>query len=377
VTRPVRARPPGPRERLLLVGAGHSHLHVLLHATRLREAGYDVTLVAPDSFLYSGAAAAVSTGHLPAAAAQIDVAGLATRSGVTHHVGRLAALDPVHQTARTDDGTELHWDVACLNLGSTTAWPTDTRRPADTDRPPATILRAKPLDDLSRLLELPRDTERPVVVVGAGASGVEIAAQLAVTQPPHPAGVVLLEQGPRIAPGFPAAARRRLSEMLTERGVRIRTGRSVVALDENHLRLDDGTDLTHAGVVLATGLTAPAEVTAWGIGDDQGIPVLPTLRHRDLSALYATGDCAHFLAEPLLRVGVHGVRQGPVLLDALVSRRDGQPAPHYRPRRHHLAILDLGAGQALAVRGRLWWSGRAALWLKRRIDARWLARYAG
>ncbi|MFN2318123.1 MAG: NAD(P)/FAD-dependent oxidoreductase [Dermatophilaceae bacterium] len=375
MTRPG-TRSSGPREHLLLVGAGHSHLHLLLHAARLHEAGYDVTLVAPQYFFYSGAAAAVATGHLPVAAARIDIARLAARSGVTHHVGRLASLDPTERTARTDDGTALHWDVACLNLGSTTAWPTDTYAPGGTDTPPATVLRAKPLDDLGRLAELPLKPERPVVVVGAGASGVEIAAQLGVARGPHHAGVMLIEQRPQIAPGLPAAARRRLAAMLAERGVRIRTGRSVVALDERGLLLDDGTDVAHAGVVLASGLTAPAEVLAWGIGDADGIPVLPTLRHRDIPGLYATGDCAHFLADPLPRVGVHGVRQGPVLLDALLARREGRPAPRYRPRRRHLAILDLGDGQALAVRGRLWWSGRTPLRLKRRIDRSWVARYS-
>ena len=37
---------------------------------------------------------------------------------------------------------------------------------------------------------------------------------------------------------------------------------------------------------------------------------------------------------------------------------------------------DLGDGRGLAVRGRWWWEGRAALWLKRRKDRRWLARYS-
>ena len=34
-----------------------------------------------------------------------------------------------------------------------------------------------------------------------------------------------------------------------------------------------------------------------------------------------------------------------------------------------------GGGVGLAVRGRFWWCGTAALRLKRRIDRRWLARY--
>jgi hypothetical protein len=44
------------------------------------------------------------------------------------------------------------------------------------------------------------------------------------------------------------------------------------------------------------------------------------------------------------------------------------------PQRRALLILNLGDGTALAVRGRWWWHGRAALGLKDWIDTRWLAR---
>lgn len=219
MTRPAGARPPGPRERLLLVGAGHSHLHVLLHATTLDEAGYDVTLVAPASFFYSGAAAAVATGRLPAAAAEVDVAALAARSGVRHLAGRLAAFDPLCGWGRTEDGDEVHWDVACLNLGSTTPWPADLQRPVGTDLSRTAILRAKPLDDLRRLVDLPCDARYPLVVIGGGASGVEIAAQLAVARSPHTAGVVLVEQGPWITPGFPEPSGDPMRAMLAMAGL--------------------------------------------------------------------------------------------------------------------------------------------------------------
>ena len=110
----------------------------------------------------------------------------------------------------------------------------------------------------------------------------------------------------------------------------------------------------------------------WAVRD--GFPVRATLQHRDHDDVYAAGDCADFLPATLPRIGVHGVRQGPVLLAALEARASGAPAPVYRPQRRALSILDLGGGTALAVRGRWWWLGRSSLVLKRRIDRRWLRR---
>jgi hypothetical protein len=39
-------------------------------------------------------------------------------------------------------------------------------------------------------------------------------------------------------------------------------------------------------------------------------------------------------------------------------------------------VLNLGDGTGLAVRGRSWWYGRAALRVKTSIDRRWMAGYA-
>jgi len=127
--------------------------------------------------------------------------------------------------------------------------------------------------------------------------------------------------------------------------------------------------------VLATGLIAPPLVTATGLGDAHGIPVTPQLvhpRHRDL---YAVGDAAFFTARPLPKLGVHGVRQGPVLVRSLLARAAGEPLPAYRPQRQALQILDLGGGSAVASRGRWWLTGPAMRWLKDGIDQRWLDRY--
>jgi NADH dehydrogenase FAD-containing subunit len=114
---------------------------------------------------------------------------------------------------------------------------------------------------------------------------------------------------------------------------------------------------------------------ALGLGDARGVPVTATLQHPDHADVHAVGDCARFLPQPLPRIGVHGVRQGPVLLASLLARARGAELPSYEPQREALAVLDLGDGVGLAVRGRWWWQGRAALLLKRWIDRRWLRQY--
>ena len=92
--------------------------------------------------------------------------------------------------------------------------------------------------------------------------------------------------------------------------------------------------------------------------------------------VHGGGDCVAFDERPLARAGVYGIRQAPVLLDNLLAALNGGPPRPFGPQRHYLWIMNLGDGTGLAMRGNLWWHGRAALRLKDWIDRRFLGTYA-
>lgn len=358
--------------RLLLVGAGHAHLHLLRHASRLEAAGYRTTLVAPAWFDYSGAASGIAASGRDPAEGRLDVAALARRNQVDHRQGLIVEVDPLARTATADDGARLGWDVVSFNIGSVAGL--DPGAGGD-----AAVIAVKPLVDLTRLRERlrvpPAGRGHHVTVVGAGASGIELSAHLAARDDTD--RVLLLERGPRVGAFLPPRAARRLDHLLASRGVEVLTDVEPNRVEEDAVVLRDGTRVPHDTVVVATGLAAPPLATRAPLGGPHGFPVRATLQHRDHDDVYAAGDCADFLPTGLARVGVHGVRQGPVLLAALEARTSGAPAPVYRPQQEMLSILDLGGGTALAVRGRWWWLGRSSLVLKRRIDRRWMSAYRG
>jgi NADH dehydrogenase FAD-containing subunit len=55
---------------------GHAHLYALKHLSRLIAAGYEVVVVAPDVFSYSGLATSVLSGRYPPGQDIVDVAAL-------------------------------------------------------------------------------------------------------------------------------------------------------------------------------------------------------------------------------------------------------------------------------------------------------------
>ena len=353
---------------LLLVGAGHAHLYVLKRAADLVAAGYRVQLLAPRFFDYSGVASATAAGALSSDAGRIDVRSLASASSVEFHEGTLESLDPNERIAVTSDGHQLSYDVLSVNIGSVVA-------PLGMHVHPA-VLRVKPLSglaDLDARLRASGQQGATVTVVGGGASGLELAAHLSVRS--EVAQIRLVESGSTIGPDLPTGARKRVIRLLATRGVIVRTGCVVRDVGERRLVCDDDTEISHDVALLATGLTAPPLLGELGLGDGRGVPVRATLQHVDRDDTYAVGDCARFLPGPLPRVGVHGVRQGPVLHDSLLARLRGEPLPVYEPPRRALSILDLGDEVGLAVWGRWWWYGAAPLRLKRHIDRRWLRIY--
>jgi NADH dehydrogenase FAD-containing subunit len=359
---------------VVLVGAGHGHLHIIARARELRAQGIEVTVVAPREFRYSGLISPVATGVLPRRAGRVDVAALARRAGVTHLDARVVGADVAGRRIRTDDGRWLAYSALSWNIGSVSATASMQLSGEVVVTKPLTVLAQLP-DRLAQL-DGPAAGRAPRIgIVGAGATAVELAGNLAVRLPQ--ARIVVHGRGerPLTGPGLPLAARRRALRRLTDRGVVFAMGQPVTAVTPTSITTC-GQQRPYELTLLATGLIAPPLVTELGLGDRDGIPVRATLQHPDHPEMFAIGDCSRFLPRPLPMLGVYGVRAAPVLLAGLIAFHTGATQPTYEPQRRALQVLELGGGRGLAVRGRWWSEGYTALGLKRAIDHRWLARYA-
>ncbi|MCC5882063.1 MAG: FAD-dependent oxidoreductase [Halomonas sp.] len=370
--------------RIVLIGAGHAHLHVIRHIGRLAEAR--VTLVDPGSFWYSGMASGVLGGSHDSSEDRIDPKRLARHHGVNHVRGRLARLDHPQRLVYLADGRSLPYDLVSLNLGSI----------APTLAPLAEGPRAwavKPIQQLVALrhcLETAyRRGECPaLVVVGGGASGVELACNLRALAEKHAArtSITLVTRGNTLLDGAPQGAQHWIAGHLQRLDIQVRCGmRAVsyhrqgvliaaqpVARDQENLELIECQHVMHA-----SGLAPPPVLEHLGVRliAGRGVAVGDTLQSVEDQDIFAAGDCAALVDHPLPRLGVYGVRQAPVLLANLAARLKGRNLHRYTPQVSALTILNLGQGNGLAIRGRLWWAGRLSLLWKRRLDERFMQRY--
>jgi NADH:ubiquinone reductase (H+-translocating) len=146
-----------------------------------------------------------------------------------------------------------------------------------------------------------------VAIVGGGATGVELSAELRNTahvlsayglhklDPRHDIGIVLIEAGPRILPALQERVSTATTELLTKLGVQVMVGETVAEVAPGLVRTASGKTLRADLTVWAAGIKAPAV-----LGELDGLPVnrlgqlvvRRTLQTEIDDDIFALGDCA-------------------------------------------------------------------------------------
>lgn len=360
----------------VLLGAGHAHLHVIASAERFRRIGHELVVVAPDAFWYSGLATGMLGGHYPPELDRIDVSALAARHGARFLRDRAIGLDREARTVLLERHGPLPFGALSLNLGSAPPAIPGPGQPGAYSVKPISELR-----DLRYNLEArfrAGSTVR-IVVAGAGATGAELAGNLAalVWREEGIANITVLAAGPEILEQLPSAAAATIRRKLETRGIAFRMNSPVVRLESGVAVLESGVELPFDVFLNATGLTPAPVLSGFGLplSREGALLVDRYLRSPADPAIHGGGDCIALDGRALPKVGVHAIRQAPILLHNLLASLQGTEPRRYRPQRRYLWIMNLGDGTGVAMRGRLWWHGRAAFRLKDWIDRRFLSSY--
>jgi selenide,water dikinase len=362
------------------VGGGHAHVHLLSALAARPLPGVEVTLVSPSPHHhYSGMVPGFLQGVYAEAELTLDLGWLARRAGARLVEAMAEAIDVAGRAVEAS-GARLPFDVLSLDVGADPAGldVPGVREHAVTIRPmrQAVALRAR----VDALGAAARGGPVRVVVVGAGAGGVEVT--LAVHRRIRAGGarpaVALVEAAPQVLPDYAAPVRRRAAGILARRGISVTTSRAVDQVERDSVRLADGARLLSDLVVWLAGAAGPRLLARTGLPlDARGFLLVgPTLRSTDGSPVWAAGDCATLSDHPETpKAGVYAVRQGPVLARNLRAALGDGTSRAYVPQKTFLSLLNTADGKAL-----LRWHGvvshsRFAWWLKDRIDRGFVRRY--
>lgn len=376
-------QPDSGRERLVLVGGGHTHVQVLksLGTEPLQDAELTVVIPSPLA-IYSGMVPGFVAGRYAAEELAIDVEALAHLARAKLVTRTALAIDTARRRILVEGGEEVPYDLASINIGSTVAG-LDVPGVGEHTIPTRPI--SGLVERIDSLIDRAHDSERQrsfrVVVVGGGAGGVELAFCLEhrlKREGCRAVDVLLVNDGSRLLAGYPPGLAERVEEHSRKRAVTVRNGRRVVAVEPELVRFADGASTAQDAVIWVTGAASHALFRDSGLPvDDRGFALTrSTLQIEGHQRLFAVGDCATLSEHrDTPKAGVYAVRQGPILIHNLRALLAGRSLQTYTPQRDFLTLLNLGDGTAVGTKWGLSFEGRWVMELKDRIDRHFMARF--
>ena len=385
---------------LVLIGAGHTHLHVVRQWRMQPISGVQLTLISPFSrATYSGMLPGTLAGLYQPSEMEIDLYRFTAGTGIRLIVAPASGLQPASRLITFADRAPLRFDVASVGIGSVPSR-------GDLWRSLPQVLSIKPmatfLDRLKSVVNPYRNNRRPVrcVVVGGGAAGTEVAFCLDqwLVREGFKHQVTLLDSHPEILSGYVPGLIRQARSLLAARGILVQLGQRVTeitAMDEPasgpppngdspegghsaaRLTLADGTRLSADVIIWATSASPPAVLENFQLPKTDGgfLAVRSTLQTTADAPVFAVGDTASFVDQRVPKAGVYAVREGPVLWTNLQNMFAGRPLTPYQPQRGFLSLLSTGDRRALLQYQGWTQYGQWAWWLKDRIDRQFMQLY--
>jgi NADH dehydrogenase len=334
--RPVAVAAPRPeRKRVVIVGGGFAGL-AAAHA--LRHADAEVVLIDRRNhhifqpLLYQVATAVLSPAEIAAPIRQLEV----KQRNVTVLLAEITGVDVASRTVEASAPgvgvRRIAFDYLVVATGMRPSYfghdEFARHAPGLKSLTDAEAIRAKILGAFELAATTDDEGQRAramtFVLVGAGPTGVELAASLAqmvkVTLrgnfhriDPAKTTIILLDAGSRVLPTFAESLSRRVTRRLTKLGVKVLTGVKVETVDEQGV-IAGGTRIPSATVLWTAGVAASPIPKMLGTKTDRAGRALvdPFLRVVDAPGMFVAGDAASLMQNehPVPGVAQAAIQEG-------------------------------------------------------------------
>ncbi|HEX8488373.1 MAG TPA: NAD(P)/FAD-dependent oxidoreductase [Propionibacteriaceae bacterium] len=180
--------------------------------------------------------------------------------------------------------------------------------------------------------------EFTIVVVGGGATGVEMAGQLAELKQkaipnaypelnPALLSIVVVEMGEHLLAPFDDKLRKYALRELIKRGVDVRLKTAITEVHPDRVDFKDGTSMPVDLVIWAAGVSGHSIVREWGLPVGRGgrIEVNSDLRTTNDDHIFAIGDASIIVDNPLPQLAQPALQMGKHAAKNLVNLYKGLP----------------------------------------------------
>ncbi len=366
------------RHRVVILGGGFGGLYA---AKALKRAPVDLTVIDKRNYhLFQPLMYQVATGSLSPGEIAAPIRGVLDRQKNTRVLlGEVVDIDPVAKQVLLKDGASCPYDSLIVATGSKSAYfghdEWRTWAPSLKSIEEATMIRHKVLVAFEAAERSSDAVERNAlmtfVIVGAGATGVELAGALGEIAHrtlkhdfrsinPADAKILLVDAGQRILPTYPEALSRKAAKSLERLGASIRTEVMVteidaegvtVKTDTGHERIPARTVIWAAGIAMSDFGRQLAKRTNAEVLKPGRVKVNPDLTIPNFPDIFVIGDLAYATKEDgTLLPGVAQVAmQGGAYVAKTIAKRikgERQIKPFHYFDKGDLAVIGRGAAVA-------------------------------
>ena len=301
--------PKTDKKRVVIVGGGFGGLKL---AEKLRGSDFQVVLVDKNNYhqfpplIYQIASAGIEPSSISFPFRKI----FQKRRDFFFRMAEVRSIFPEHKIIQTSIG-KVHYDYLVLCAGATTNFFGNKNVAAEAmpmkNVSEAMGLRNALLDNFERALTCATDRERQellnVVIVGGGATGVEIAGALSEMKnyvlpkdyPDLPTSLMhiyLIEAGPRLLPAMSQESSDRVEKYLRRMGVNVLLNKMVTDYQGHNVMLRDGSSIATRTFIWVSGVAAQpvGNLDPSHLGRGRRIVVDAFNRVPGLDGVFAIGD---------------------------------------------------------------------------------------
>jgi NADH dehydrogenase len=360
-------------KRVVVVGAGFAGIGCARELAKHPHHAQVTVIDAHDYHQFLPLLYQVATFQLAGADVSMNLDDLFKRhDNVTFRLGTAAKADPAAKIVTLDDGSTLDADYLVLAAGSQANFfgtPGAEHTFPLYSLDDARRLRARVQEAFEEAEKDPSTIEMgglTFVVVGAGATGTEIAGALAdLIRDVMPsrfhdeqlsrARVIIVDAGDAILGPFSPKAHEYASKVLTERGVEIRLGTKVSEIAADHVVLSDGDTVKTRCVIWGGGLEAAPLAGASGLSQGRGgrIDVHDDLTVEGFPGVFVVGDLANIPSDDgrsFPQLGSVALQSGQWVANNILADMDGKPMEPFAYHDkgimamigHNAAIAEMG-----------------------------------
>ncbi len=346
--------PQSDKKRVVIVGGGFGGLRL---ANKLRHSDFQVVLVDRNNYhqfpplIYQIASAGIEPSSISFPFRKI----FQRRKNFFYRMAEVRSIFPKHKIIQTSIG-KVHYDYLVLAAGSTTNF-FGNKHVEEEAMPMKNVseamgLRNALLDNFERALTCAGEQERRellnVVIVGGGASGVEIAGALSEMKnfvlpkdypdlPSKLMHIYLIEAGDRLLASMSRESSAKVERYLRSMGVDVQLGKMVTDYRDHRVMMKDGSSIPTRTFIWVSGVAAQpvGNLPETLLGRGRRIKVDAYNRVEGLDGVFCIGDQCIMTADDAYpgghpQLAQVAIQQGTLLARNLVRLEAGEELVPFR-----------------------------------------------